>query len=122
MTMTTSVLTTSTTRITTSTTSSTSTTKPTSPTTTTTVSTTGPYTVIVKNYLFQPQMLTVLVGATVTWVNQDSDGHTATSDTGLFDLTLVGSGGTNGWTFTKAGTYYYHCSLHTEMVGTIVVQ
>jgi len=64
------------------------------------------------------------VGAIVTWINQDADDHTATSDPGApvaFDLQLKGNNGSNQFTFTKAGTYPYHCSFHAEMHGTVIV-
>jgi plastocyanin len=108
-------------------------TPPTSTTTTTFVSTTpvksttvtiGPYTVIVQNQTYTPGTLNVTVGTTVTWINKDADDHTATSDTGSsvsFDLLLKGNGGSNTFTFTKAGSYAYHCNYHSDMHGIIVV-
>ena len=57
----------------------------------------------------------------VTWINKDIDTHTATSDSALFDLSLIPNVPVS-YTFTKAGTYSYHCSLHPEMTGVIVVK
>lgn len=48
--------------------------------------------------------------------------HTITSDTqGLFDSGSLAPGATFEHTFTAAGTYHYHCSIHPTMTGIIVV-
>jgi len=48
--------------------------------------------------------------------------HTITSDTqGLFDSGSLAPGATFEHTFTAAGTYHYHCSIHPTMTGVIVV-
>jgi plastocyanin len=76
----------------------------------------------VANFQFSPSMLTVKVGTTVTWKGV-SGSHTVTSDAGapmMFDQP-ISQGGTVTVTFTKAGTYNYHCSIHASMHGTIVV-
>jgi hypothetical protein len=79
--------------------------------------------VTISNYAFGPASLSVPVGATVTWTNNDPDGHTATSDAGAFDSGRIGQGGTFSHTFGAAGTYTYHCAFHGSlgMVGTISV-
>ena len=78
--------------------------------------------VIMTNRSYQPQQITVKVGATVTWVNQDAPQHDVVADGGEFKSNLFDKGGTFSFTFTKAGTYPYHCSIHPGMVGTVVVQ
>ncbi len=85
--------------------------------------------VICKNNKFVPNTLTVKVGTTVTWVNQDSYIHTVTSGTspsersGLFDSGNLNGGKTFSFTFDKAGTYDYFCILHFSlgMIGKIIV-
>jgi plastocyanin len=62
----------------------------------------------------------VPVGTTVTWINKDADDHSATCD-GVFDVFVKGNGGSNRFTFTKTGTYAYHCAFHTAMFATIIV-
>jgi plastocyanin len=57
----------------------------------------------------------------VTWTNNDSIGHTVTADDGSFN-SPVDPGKTFSFTFTKAGTYTYHCSIHPTMKATIVVK
>lgn len=83
----------------------------------------GGTTVVIKNFAFTPAVLTVPVGATVTWVNQDSVYHTATSDipAGLPDSPNINPGESWSFTFTQDGTYEYHCTPHPFMTGKIVV-
>jgi plastocyanin len=71
----------------------------------------------------EPATLTVNVGDRVTWTNQDTAPHTVTSDTaGVFDVRTEGSGGTGSLTFNTAGTFPFHCTIHPNMKGTMVVQ
>ena len=70
---------------------------------------------------FIPSVLTVAVGATVTWTSKTGDSHTVTSDTGLFDEALGPSTSFN-YTFTKAGSYEYYCVPHSGMAGVINVK
>lgn len=81
-----------------------------------------PNTVSIENMSFQPGTLTIKVGTEVTWNNNDSVTHTVTSDTSAFDSGRVNSGSSYKHTFNKAGTYPYHCSIHTNMTGIITVQ
>jgi hypothetical protein len=57
----------------------------------------------------------------VTWTNMDSATHTVTSDTGAFDSKNLANGASFSFTFTQAGSYAYHCAIHTRMVASIVV-
>ena len=76
----------------------------------------------IKDHMFMPDAVTVPVGATVTWTNQDGAPHTVTSDTkGMFSSGWKFKGGTFAFQFTKAGTYPYHCSIHKGMRGTVTV-
>jgi plastocyanin len=77
--------------------------------------------VTIQNFSFQPGAMTVPVGATVTWTNTDSTEHTVTSDTAIFDSGALSQNGTFSHTFSSAGTFSYHCSIHTYMTGTITV-
>jgi plastocyanin len=71
---------------------------------------------------FTPSKVTVAVGGTVTWHNQDTVGHTTTSDQGFWGSGTLSPGtGSFAHTFTSAGKYPYHCSIHTEMHGTVKV-
>jgi len=78
--------------------------------------------VSVEQAMFGPATLTIHVGATVTWVNHDSDLHTVTSTQGLFASPGLDSGDNFSYRFTTPGTYPYFCALHPHMKGTILVQ
>ena len=76
---------------------------------------------------FNPATITITVGTTVTWTNKTSAPHTVTSDDGTsFDSgnsnPIAANGGTFSFTFTKAGTFAYHCQIHPFMKATIIVQ
>jgi plastocyanin len=71
---------------------------------------------------YNPNPVEVKVGETVTWINDDSGRHTVTSkDDGVFDSGIMGKGQSFSYTFDKAGEYPYYCTLHPNMVGTVVV-
>jgi len=72
---------------------------------------------------FNPEDLTINVGDTVTWTNNDGMAHTATSTDGpvSFDSGNIASGATWSFTFTEAGTYDYKCAYHSSMTATITV-
>ncbi len=76
----------------------------------------------IDNFVFGPQTLTVPVGATVTWTNVDDIPHTAVSTDGVFKSKVMDTDENFSYTFTKAGTYSYYCSVHPKMTGKIVVQ
>ena len=92
-----------------------------SPTVSVPASTGGGDAVTIANFSFSPTPLTVNVGSTVTWTNQDSTAHTVTADDGSFQSSQIGGGGTFTQTFAKAGTFAYHCSIHPSMKATITV-
>jgi plastocyanin len=77
-------------------------------------------TVEIRNNTFNPAQLNVAPGTTVTFVNNDNVPHTATSDTKLFDLEIP-PGSSYPVVLEGEGTVPYHCELHPEMKGTIVV-
>jgi plastocyanin len=76
----------------------------------------------IDNFSFAPGTLTVAVGTTVTWINHDDIPHTAVSTDGVFKSKVMDTDEKFSYTFTKAGTYPYFCSIHPKMTGTIVVQ
>jgi plastocyanin len=89
--------------------------------------------VSIANFAFSPQTLTVKAGTTVTWTNNDGAPHsvastdgpsTSAKTTGVFDSGNLGAGQTFSFTFDKAGTYYYDCTIHAaqaSMHGTVIV-
>ena len=76
----------------------------------------------IDNFSFGPQTITVPVGATVTWVNRDDIPHTVVSTDGAFKSKVQDTDEKFSYTFTKAGTYSYFCSVHPKMTGKVVVQ
>jgi len=78
--------------------------------------------VSIKDFAFGPASLSVPVGTTVTWTNGDSARHTVTAVDGSFDSKPIAGGGTFSQAFPIAGTYAYHCTIHSSMTATIVVQ
>jgi plastocyanin len=75
----------------------------------------------IKGFSFQPDVLKVKVGAKVTWTNDDTVAHTVTADTNSFASGNLQPGGSFSFTFTRPGTYAYHCSIHPSMHGSVVV-
>jgi len=80
----------------------------------------GTAAVTIANFAFSPASLTVDTGTTVTWTNQDSAPHTATGDT--FDTGELAQGASGSATFDTEGTFDYICTIHPDMMGSIVVQ
>jgi plastocyanin len=76
----------------------------------------------IDNFVFGPQTLTVSVGTTVTWTNSDDIPHTSVSTEGVFKSKVLDTDEKFSYTFTKAGTYPYYCTIHPKMTGKVVVQ
>jgi plastocyanin len=76
----------------------------------------------IDNFTFGPQTVTVPVGTTVTWTNKDDIPHTVVSTDGVFKSKVRDTDEKFSYTFSKAGTYSYFCSVHPKMTGTVVVQ
>jgi nitrite reductase (NO-forming) len=110
-----------------------------SETASTSSSATNTTTVLIVNYAYVPGDLTVPVGTTVTWINQDAVGHTVTEGNPnspkqpalrAFDssgeavngkVALIGPGESWSYTFTTPGTYEYYCIVHPYMIAHIMV-
>lgn len=90
----------------------------------------------IRDFTYSPATISISVGGQVTWSNNGPSVHTTTSDGGLWNSGSLsapsgggggygGGGGSLGGTFsrvfTQAGTYDYHCSIHPEMKGSVVV-
>jgi plastocyanin len=78
-------------------------------------------TVNIHDDTFDPAQLNVAPGKTVTWTNGDSEAHTVTADNGLFDSGVLEPGQSYSTWLGGSGTVDYHCELHPDMKGTIVV-
>jgi len=96
-------------------------------------------TVMIENFAYNPADITVPVGTTVTWTNEDNVGHTVTegnpnspkpANLRVFDssgealtgkVALIGPGQSWNYTFTTPGTYEYYCIVHPYMIGQVTV-
>jgi plastocyanin len=78
--------------------------------------------IIIDQFTFTPQRVTVKAGATVTWINDDDIPHTVASSTKLFRSKALDTTDKFSFTFTTPGVYEYFCSVHPHMTGAIVVE
>jgi len=96
----------------------------------------GTASVSIKDLMFQPEVLTVATGTTVTWKNDDFEPHTVTSDAAklvgttysaspapnVFASQPIDPGGTFSYTFTTPGTYSYLDEIHGYITGKVIVK
>lgn len=78
----------------------------------------------IDNFSFGPATLTVPIGTTITWINHDDIPHTvvSTDDPKAFKSKVLDTDEKFSFTFSKAGTFPYFCSIHPKMTGKVVVQ
>jgi len=95
--------------------------EPTAPAEGTTPALDSTTTVEISNNAFNPPQLNVAPGTTVRFVNNDNVSHTVTADNGVFDTGVLQPGYSLDVVLEGAGTVPYHCELHPEMQGSIVV-
>jgi len=77
--------------------------------------------VSIVNFAFSPSSVNINVSDSVKWTWAGSP-HSTTSDTGLWESGVQGTGATFTHTFISAGSFPFHCSVHPFMTGTITVQ
>jgi len=82
----------------------------------------APVEVKIDNFSFGPGTVTLPVGTTVTWTNRDDIPHTVVSTEGVFKSKVLDTDEKFSFTFTKAGSFPYFCSIHPKMTGRVVVQ
>ena len=75
----------------------------------------------INDHAFDPAQLNIASGTKLTIVNTDTEMHTATADNGLFDTGVLGPGESSEIYFEGSGTVTYHCKLHPDMKGSIIV-
>ncbi len=82
----------------------------------------------IESPFFTPNSINLKAGTTVAFVNTDGNIHTVTSvkagsqnSDGIFDSNMIKPGQTFTYTFSKAGTYEYICTIHPHMHGTVIV-
>ena len=79
-------------------------------------------TISIREFMFAPTAMTVPVGTTVHWKNLDGEPHTVRSVDATFASNALDQNDSFAFKFDKPGTYRYVCSIHPQMVGTIVVK
>ncbi len=77
--------------------------------------------VAINDFDYRPPTVNIQVGDTVNWTNNGRAPHTVTSDTGAFDSGRLNAGQSFSYTFNAPGTFPYHCAIHPNMRGTVVV-
>ena len=80
------------------------------------------HTVVIKKFRFMPDRITVRVGDTVEWINQDLAPHTATADAGDWTTEMLKKGQSNTVTVTADMTGSYFCEFHPKMKGEVKVE
>ena len=78
--------------------------------------------VTIAQMRFEPAVVRIKAGDTVTWRNSAAMPHTVTAkDSGPNSGTLRSSQ-LFSHTFDKAGTYEYYCAIHPRMTAKVIVQ
>lgn len=75
-----------------------------------------------KDFSFNPKTVTVKSGSKVTFVNKDLTGHSVTADDNSFDSGILNQSEDTTVVFDKAGTFGFHCTPHSNMKFTVVVE
>lgn len=77
----------------------------------------------INHHHFAPDTLTIKKGTKITWVNHDQDPHTVfdSAPEKKFHSSALDTNDTYAFTFSQPGTYHFFCTMHPDMVGTIVV-
>jgi plastocyanin len=79
-------------------------------------------TVAVQDFLFRPGSIEIAVGTTIVWTNDGQVMHTVSAEDGSFDSGPIEPGERRGLTFSRAGTFPFHCTPHPFMRGLIEVR
>jgi LPXTG-motif cell wall-anchored protein len=76
--------------------------------------------VVMRNIKFVPKKITVAVGDTITWRNEDAEPHNAIAEDDSFRTGTFGQGESDSATISEPGSHPYFCSIHAGMKGTVV--
>jgi plastocyanin len=77
--------------------------------------------VTIVDFAYQPSAIFTSAGETVTWYNAGGAAHTVDADSGAFDSPTLNPGHDYSVTFDTGGVYFYHCDIHPNMRGIVVV-
>ena len=78
--------------------------------------------VFIESSGFEPATLNIPMGTTVTWTNHDDVAHTVFNEDKVFISEMLDNGEKYSYEFHKAGSYHYHCSIHSKMTGVVNVK
>jgi len=78
--------------------------------------------VSIEGLAFKPDKITVKVGQSVTWTNNDDRDHTVDCKEAELKSGIIHRGDTFAFIFKKAGTFHYKCRLHPRMKGEVIVE
>jgi plastocyanin len=81
----------------------------------------GQVAVAIKDFAFSPADIQAKVGQIIAFSNGDSPPHTASLDDGSCTTGTISPGSSDGLVFSAAGSYPFHCKIHTNMKGTITI-
>jgi plastocyanin len=81
----------------------------------------GAVAVSIKDFSFEPATIAARVGQVITFTNTGFEPHNATLDDGSCSTRTLQTGERDGLLFTTVGSYPFHCTVHTQMTGTIAV-
>ena len=80
-------------------------------------------TVVIRGFRFRPAQITIKRGTRVRWINKDPHTHTVTANKkGSFNSGRLGKGQSYSHVFRTAGKKAYHCEIHPDMRGRVVVK
>jgi plastocyanin len=82
----------------------------------------APRSVAIAGFAFAPAELEVVIGDTVVWSNTDRFAHTTAADSGAWSSPELSHGGSFRFAPSRAGRYWYRCTLHPVMRGVLVVK
>lgn len=79
--------------------------------------------VLIKDFKFDSNDMTIKKGTTITWTNEDLAPHTVTENDGKSgpDSKNLNKGDSYSYTFNTTGSYNYHCSIHPNMTAVVKV-
>ena len=77
--------------------------------------------VSIVDFAFQPMAIFVHRGETVRWTNTGNAQHTVDSDMEIFESDVLDPGDTYSFTFDQPGIFHYHCDIHEQMHGMVIV-
>jgi plastocyanin len=76
--------------------------------------------VLIKDFKFQPQQITINKGDSIVWTHPGTASHTVKfSDS---ESPVLKNGGSYSKMFSQAGTFNYECGVHPYMKGTVIVK